>query len=767
MVKRRLVIFGCTVLMLIGCIFGFSSKAIDDMNLGLDLKGGFEILYEVKPLDNAANKEIDMSAVSKAIQKRINVLGVSEPEISIEGNRIRVQLAGIKDIESARKVIGSTAILSFRDVDDKLLMDANVLSAGGARLEFDQNTARPVVSLKIADKKKFAEVTKEIAAKASKGENLMVAWLDYTEDQSYVVESRKEEPAYISAASVKEELNSDSVIISGNFTEEEAQQLADLLNSGSLTFKMEEIYSNVVSASLGEGSFDKTIFAGMIGVLGIMLLMILLYRFLGIISAITIAAYTLFTLVTYSAMGGVFTLSGIAGLVLGVGMAVDSSVITFERIKDCLLMGRSVKQAYKEGTTKSFSTIFDSQLTTLISGFILFKFGTGSVRGFATMLLVSTITTIIFNVVIVRFLLRQVVESGWLDNKKTWFAVKEKDIPDLSKGETKKYKGLLADFDFVKNAKYFWAISVGVLVLALAMMGFHSMQGEAPVNLGIDFVSGTKITLTSETTFDAKRIEKEFSDMGIKVSDVKLAGDNDTIATISIKKPITEKQRSEINNYAKNTYKAEASDSTVSPIVGRELVRNAIIMSLLSWIGILIYVSFRFKWDYAVSGIVALVHDVLIIIAFFIIFNMEITTDIIAVLLAIIGYSINDSIVIFDRIRETIAERTDKRTLTSENYKEIVNTAMQDTISRSIITTVTTLIPIIALIVLGSPNIFDFNIALLVGLVAGSISSVFIAAQLWCYLRSKFNHPEHAKKEKKKKQKREEVDEFIIPGIND
>lgn len=767
MVKRRLIVFGCTILMLIGCVFTFSSKAIDDMNLGLDLKGGFEILYEVTPLDDDSNKEIDMSSVSKAIQKRINVLGVSEPEISIEGNRIRVQLAGIKDIESARDVIGSTAILTFRDVNDNLLMDATVLSEGGAKLEFDPNTGKPVVSLKIADKAKFAEVTKNIAAKSSTGENLMVAWLDYTEDQSYAEEANTKDPAYISAASVNEELNSDSVVISGNFTEEEAQQLADLLNSGSLTFKMNEIYSNVVSASLGEGSFDKTIFAGMIGILGIMLLMIALYRFLGIISAITIAAYTLFTLVTYSAMGGVFTLSGIAGLVLGVGMAVDSSVITFERIKDCLLQGRSVKQAYKEGTTKSFSTIFDSQLTTLISGFILYKFGTGSVKGFATMLLVSTITTIIFNVVIVRFLLSQVVNSGWLDNKKTWFAVKEKDIPDLSKGETKKYHGKLANYDFVKNAKKFWSISVAVLVIALGCMGFHAINGNEPINLGIDFVSGTKITLTSETTFDAKQIEKDFKEMGIQTSSVKLAGDKDTIATVSIKKAITEVQRTKINNYAKETYKAEASDSTVSPIVGRELIRNAIIMSLLSWIGILIYVSFRFKWDYAVSGIVALVHDVLIILAFFVIFNMEITTDIIAVLLAIIGYSINDSIVIFDRIRETVAERNSRKAITNDEYKEIVNTAMQDTISRSIITTVTTLIPIIALLVLGSSNIFDFNIALLVGLVAGSISSIFIAAQLWCFLRCKFRPDAKKAKPKKKEKNREEVDEYIIPGIND
>lgn len=760
--KKRIVVFLLTILVMIGCIGTFSASSIENMNLGLDLKGGFEILYEVSPLESAQNKNIEMNAVAEAVGRRVNVLGVSEPDISVEGdNRIRVQLAGIKDIESAREVISSTAVLTFRDTSDNLLMDSSVLEEGGASLGYENGS--PVVQLKIADKEKFAEVT---SALSQTSDQLMVTWLDYKEGQTYVSESTSENPAYISAATVKEELNSNTVYISGNFTQEEAQQLAELLNSGSLNFQMKEIYSNVVSPTLGEGSFDKTISAGMIGILGIMLFMMLVYRFPGIISAVTIAGYTLVTLVIYTAMGGVFTLSGIAGLVLGVGMAVDSSVITFERIKDCLYMGRSVQQAYKEGTSKSFSTIFDSQLTTLISALILYLFGTGSVKGFATMLLVSTIVTVLFNVTIVRFLLKQIVMSGFLDNKKSWFGVKENNIPDLSKGEAKKESNFFSNLDFIKNAKFFVAISCIIAVIAVGTMVMNGAKGDSLVNLGIDFSSGTRITLTSENGFDSKTLTTDFEKMGIDVDSVTLSGDDNSIATVAIKKAINEEQRSAISEYSLATYHSQASDATVSPIVGQELVKNALLMSLLSWIGIMIYISIRFRWDYAISGIVALIHDVLIILAVFTIFRMEITTDIIAVLLAIIGYSINDSIVTFDRIRENYTEFTSRyKKLTNEQYRDIVNLSLQETVLRSIITTVTTLIPVLCLIFLGSPSIFTFNVALLVGLIAGVNSSLFIAAQLWYLIRCKVKPKKKMKK--KVKRNKEELDEYIVPGIND
>ena len=261
------------------------------LNLGLDLKGGFEILYQVTPLDE--NSTVDMTAVVNSISKRVNVLGVSEPSITVEGtDRIRVQLAGVADQDSAREMIGTTANLTFRDVDDNELADSSILTEGGASLGYDSN-GLPVVSLKIADQTKFAEITSTIAAKTS-GENIMVIWLDWSEGDSYKTEAAKQssggEPKYISAASVSSQITGDCQI-SGNFTEDEARTLANLINSGSLPVKMTELSSNVVSAAFGMDALSKTALAGLVGVIGVMLYMIIKYKMPGVISALMLVAY--------------------------------------------------------------------------------------------------------------------------------------------------------------------------------------------------------------------------------------------------------------------------------------------------------------------------------------------------------------------------------------------------------------------------------------------------------------------------------------------
>ena len=293
------------------------------LNLGLDLRGGFEILYEVTPLNEGGS--VDMTAVTNSIQKRVNVLGVNEPQITVEGeNRVRVQLAGISDQESARQMLGTTANLTFRDINDNELADSSIVQEGGASLAYQDG--RPIVSLKIKDANKFGESTKTVAAKGS-GQNLMVIWLDWEEGDSYAEESHKaaagEETMYISAASVNYEINGDC-IIQGSFTEAEARTLANLINSGSLPVKMTEISSNVVSAQYGADALQKTALAGAIGILAVLLFMIYLFRVPGIISGVMLVAYLWAIFALYSAMGAVFTLPGIGALVLGVGMTVDA-----------------------------------------------------------------------------------------------------------------------------------------------------------------------------------------------------------------------------------------------------------------------------------------------------------------------------------------------------------------------------------------------------------------------------------------------------------
>ena len=761
MKKSRFIVFGITVVTIFAIIAASFGSVKDGMKLGLDLQGGFEILYEVSPLEG---KDMpDMSAVAESVNKRVDVLGVNEPEITVEGNnRIRVQLAGIKNADQARRVISSTANLTFRDVNDNLLMDASVLKEGSASVGYDEY-GNPLVNLKLADQKKFYEVTKEVASK-SEGENLMVAWLDFDEKtDSYAKEANAENPKFISAARVQEGINSTSAQISGNFTKEEAKELSDLINSGSLPVKMTEIYSDSVTADYGTDAFSVTMFAGAVGIGLIMLFMILYYRLPGVISAVTIAAYVFVVFVLYNLMGAVFTLSGIAALVLGVGMAVDSNILTFERIRDALYSGRSVRTAFYEGSSKSFITIFDAQVTTFISALILFEFGKGSVKGFATMLMVSTITTLLLIVFIAKFLLKQLVESGWLDDKRSWFGVKESNIPDVSKGQERFYFGRFKGFDFVGKAKYFIFTSLAVLVIGAGCMTFNGVKGNGIFNFGIDFTSGTKITVQSDTPIDKSTLNNQLKDLGIQANSIKINGENNQNATVFVKDAIKTEKMDTVKAELKKTYKHDVNENTVTPVIGKELVQNAVLISILAWIGVMIYISVRFKWDYALSGIVALVHDVFIILAFCAIFRLEVNTEIIAVMLAIIGYSINNSIVVFDRIRDQVKERRHE-TLNAVTYREIVNVALQNTATRSILSTFTTVLPVFCLLGFGSNAIFTFCLALCIGLLAGAGSSLFIAAQLWYQIRI---HEKPKKAKKHKPRKKEEKEEMIVPGLND
>ncbi len=757
--KTHLSVFFASIIAFAILIATYTQDIANNMTLGLDLQGGFEIVYEVSPLeDDGALPE--MTVVSSSISKRIDVLGVSEPQIIIEGDdRIRVQLAGVSDQEQARRMISSTANLTFRDVNDNLLADSSIVSEGGASLAYENGL--PIVSLKIADKEKFAEITGDLAGKST-GENLIVTWLDYEEGDSYAAEVSNEDPNYvpkfISAASVTEEISGDA-IIQGGFIEEEARELADLINSGSLPVKMTEIYSNVVSAEYGVDAFNLTATAGVVGIILIALFMIATYRMLGLLTAGILCLYIFSVFGIYGLMGGVFTLPGIAALVLGVGMTVDANIITYERIKDELYMGRTVSTAVREGQSLAFVTIFDAQFTTFMAALIMYIFGIGSVKGFATMLMVTLISTMIFNVVVSRFLLSRLSKSGVLDNHKSWFGVKENRIPDVSKGEVQTYFGPFKNFDFIKNSTKVIVVSVLILVASLVMTVYQGAAGNGALNLGIDFSSGTKITVTSNEAITTEEVQAEFEMMDVVVSSYQQSGDN--IVNVTIKEALNPEELTDIKAVFIEKYGIEPNDNVVTPVVGRELVSNAIALSLLAWVVMLIYVTIRFKWDYAVSCIVALVHDVAIVLAVFALLRFEINIELISVCLAIIGYSINNSIVVFDRVREVVDGRASEQ-LTSEDYKDIVNQALDKTMVRSVFSSITTILPVVALLALGSSAIFTFNTAMFIGLIAGTISSIFVAPRVWLEIRSRVK----TKSKKKKNIHKEALDEITVPGIN-
>lgn len=428
MVKKGPIFSFFAILIVAAVILGLVTMPIvHNVKLGLDLKGGFEVLYQVKPLK--AGQKIDQDTMKNAvaaINKRINVLGVSEPNISIEdGHRIDVQLPGVKNEKRARQLLSTTANLSFRDVNDKLMLDGSDLEPGQAKVAFD-NMNKPMVTLKLKSASKFADVTQKILKEAPN--NALVIWMDYQKGDSYKKEVSKKNPKFISDPRVSQVLNTNDVEITGDFTVQRANTLKDLLNSGSLPVKMKEIYSTSVGAQFGQDSMKDTLYAGMLGVAVIFLFMMAFYRFGGFIADITLIFYVYIVMGVFVGLQAVLTLPGIAALILGVGMAVDANIITLERIKDELRSGKSMLSAFKAGSKRALGTVIDANMTTIIAAAVLFVYGTSAVQGFAVMLLISNIVSLITSVFGARMLTSLWVKSGALNNKPGWFGVKRSDI---------------------------------------------------------------------------------------------------------------------------------------------------------------------------------------------------------------------------------------------------------------------------------------------------------------------------------------------------
>ncbi|MCZ0756122.1 protein translocase subunit SecDF [Anoxybacillus sp. J5B_2022] len=747
MVKRSRIIAFFLLLLLLGSTMGMTIQGIlHNIKLGLDLQGGFEVLYEVKPAKKGDKIDKDtLASTVSALNKRINVLGVSEPNIQTEGkNRIRVQLAGVKDQNQAREILSTQAKLTFRDVYDNVLMDGSDLVEGGAKLSFDEH-GKPSVAIKLKDADKFKQVTEKVYKMGSPN-NLLVIWLDFKDGvDSYAKEAGKAKPKYISAAAVNQVFDQTDVSIVGNFTVEEAKQLADLLNAGALPVELKEIYSTSVGAQFGENALQKTIFAGIVGVAAIFLFMIAYYRLPGIIAVITLSVYIYLILLIFDWMNGVLTLPGIAALILGVGMAVDANIITYERIKEEIKLGKSIMSAYRTGNKGSFATIFDANITTIIAGVVLFIYGTSSVKGFATMLIISILVSFITAVYGTRLLLGLLVQSRILHNKPGYFGVKKSEILNIA--ETDEHTEVPTKFDrldFVKHSKKFFILS-GALTVA-GIIALLTMK----LNLGIDFASGTRVEVMSDQKLNVQQLETEFQKLHLQPKDIVLSGNKGEIGVARFIGVLSKKEISELKTHFKKTYGFEPNVSTVSPTVGKELARNAFIAVVISSIGIIIYVTLRFEMYMALASIVALLHDAFIIITFFSLTRLEVDLTFIAAVLTIIGYSINDTIVTFDRIRDLMKKRKVK---TVDDLKHIVNRALQQTFTRSINTVLTVIFTVVALLIFGSEAIRNFNLALLVGLISGVYSSLFIASQLWVVWKGK-----QLKKGKMKKQPEKDLE---------
>ena len=751
--KKRTILTSLILTLVVVLICFCFIPLFNNLKFGLDLQGGFEILYKVDSIDGSKMTNEKLKATYKTLSKRIDSLGVSEPEITIEGkDKIRVKLAGVKNPEEARSQLSTVATLSFRDTEDNLLMSSDVLKAGGAKISQD-SSGNPAVLLSVKDKNKFYDVTKEVSSR-SNNQNMIVIWLDYNElTDSYEKEGSKcgtSESNCLSAATVSQGFASD-VIIQGSFTEDEVSNLVDLINSGSLPAKLTEVSSQTVGASFGSNTLNTTLVAGIIAIIAIIAILMLIYHFAGFVSGVSIMIYTFLVFGIFWLVGGVLTLPGIAALLLGIGMAVDSNVITFSRIKDELLKGRSLKSAFTEGSKSSFSAIIDSNLTTFIVAIIMFIYGESSIKGFSTMLIITVIIIMLTMVFLTRFLLKLFVNTGYFDDKtKLFININKDDIPDVSKNEEIK-PGKFSKVNFLKHKKLALSISIIVILIGGVVILFKGM------NLGIDYRAGTDITIVTDDKLTKKNLNSDLKKLNLKSSSITIT---DEETDIRIDDALNGDTVKEVNNYFEDKYNAKVNIGVVSNLVQKELVKNAILSVLIALIGIVIYVSIRFKVSYAVGGVVALIHDVLMIFALFGMLRLEVNSMFIAAVLAIIGYSINDTIVLFDRIRENLNDYNKK--LTSEKLEEIANTSIQETFTRTIYTSLTTLVPVIILLILGSRGIFTFNMAMLFGLISGTYSSIFIATIVFLAIEKK----NIGKKQKPKKVYKDDYEELSVKGVN-
>ncbi len=407
---KRIIAFIVIVLVTLGVVATTTPSLAREVKLGLDLKGGFEILYVAEPLEEGQQvTKQTLLETARSLENRVNATGVEEPEVTPEGeNRIRVKIAGVQNEEEVRALLKKPAELSFRGPDGTKEMIGSDFVEGGAKVEFNQ-AGQPYIAIEVKDAEKFARVTEKLY-----GQPLAI----YLDEEM------------LSAPVVNAVIANGQAIIEGGYSFDEAKQLADVINLGALPLGLEEIYTQSVGATLGQQSLETTVFAGIIGLIIVLLFMVVFYRVPGLVSAVSLTAYTWLLLLSFMLMGVTLTLPGIAAFVLGMGMAVDANIITYERIKDELRSGKTVLSSIRAGSKNSFRTIMDANITTILAGAVILFLGSSSVKGFGVILIASIVASIITNVYFSRLLLSLLVRSK-LVNKPGYFGVKEADISAL------------------------------------------------------------------------------------------------------------------------------------------------------------------------------------------------------------------------------------------------------------------------------------------------------------------------------------------------
>ena len=703
-----------------------------NINTGLDLAGGVSITYQGK--DSNPSKE-DMSDTVYKMQQRVSQYSTEAQAYQEGSNRITIEIPGVSDANAILEELGKPGSLYFIDQTDAdgnqnfttgnsesgyvlarsiediqkagsvVLEGTDVTDAeGGAYQDSSTSSQKYAVSLTLTKngKTKFAEATK-----ANVGKQIAIVY----------------DNQVLSAPNVNEEISGGKAQITGMASTEEAQNLASYIRIGSLSLELTELRSSVVAAQLGEEAIATSVKAGAIGLVIVMLIMIIAYRIPGLVASVALVLYTTLMLITLNAFDITLTLPGIAGIILGIGMAVDANVIIYARIREEIAAGLSVHAAIKSGFGKAFSAIFDGNITTLIAACVLMWLGSGSVKGFAYTLAMGIVISMFTALVISRLVINAVYAIGVRDPKFYGIAKERKVV------------------DFVGKRKIFFAVSIILILCGPVGMLVHSnVIGDKAMNYSLEFSGGTSTNVTFNKEMDIKEIDSEVTPVveavtGDKnVQPTKVQGTNQVVIKT---RSLDLKEREALNKALEENFDVDTSlitSENISATVSNEMRRDAIVAVIVAAIFMLLYIWFRFKdIRFASSAVLALLHDVLVVLAFYVISRTSVGNTFIACMLTIVGYSINATIVIFDRIRENMRVR---KKVEDEKLKEIVNTSVTETLTRSIYTSLTTFVMVAILYVMGVSSIKEFAAPLMVGIIGGAYSSVCITGALWYTMKT-------------------------------
>ena len=677
--------------------------AAEHIKLGLDLAGGVSITYEAVGEETPTAE--DMSDTIYKLQKRVEVYS-TEAEVYQEGsNRINIEIPGVTDANSILAELGKPGSLQFQTMDGAVVLEGTDVADARAGSNTDEFTGgrEYVVQLTLTDEgtTKFA-----VATAANIGSQIAIIY----------------DGEVISAPTVNEAIGGGQAQISGDFTFEEAEQLASTIRIGTLSLELQELRSNVVGAKLGEEAIATSLKAGVIGFLLVILFMIVAYRLMGLASGIALTSYVGLVLGLLNGFEMTLTLPGIAGIILSIGMAVDANVIIFARIREELATGKTVRSSMKIGFQKALSAIVDGNITTLIAALVLSLKGSGSVKGFAQTLALGIVVSMFTALVVTRLVLHAFYALGLQDVKYFGIAKEQKEI------------------HFLAKKKICFIVSLAVIAGGLVLMGVNAGSQKGALAYSLEFQGGTSTTVEFQEDLSIEEIDAQVVPV---VSEV--TGDNDiqtqkvagTNQVIIKTKELDLAGREALNTKLSESFgvdKATITAENISGAISQEVKNDAIVAVIIATVFMLIYIWIRFKdVRFATSAVVALVHDVLVVLAFYAAARVSVGNTFIACMLTIVGYSINATIVIFDRIRENMADMKKKNTL-----EGVVNASITQTLTRSIYTSLTTFVMVAVLYILGVASIKEFALPLMVGIVCGAYSSVCITGALWYIMKTKF-----------------------------